>query len=203
MSLRRTLSVALTLLAGLAFIAAISLSAITSYLHRVTTEVRAAHESIRLAQEMEIDVLAHARTPKALGRTSIEERVRSDLRRMEKYVEDENERTAYEDAVNHIDSYFRYAEPLETAENLPQLETTFNTLRELVDINVGQADRADADAAAWDNLADGVGIAVAGLLLIGITTLLAWLWMFAFRPTLDIRNAMHSFATGKQRRGRP
>ena len=203
MSLRSGISAAMVTIASLALVAAVSLVELTSYLRKTTAEVAATHESIRLAQEIEVDVLTHARTENARRRNNLETEIREDMKEMGEYVEGGQEREAFDRAAEKLNQYLQRASEMPNAENLPELEDTFEALRELVEINIGQAERSDAQAARWDDIADTIGVSVAALLAIGIATTLAWVWIFAFKPVLEIRRAMKEFADGNRRSRAP
>src|SRR5262245_25093250 len=191
-------------IASLALVAAVSLVQLTSSLRKTTAEVAATHESIRLAQEIEVDVLTHARTENARRRDDKEKEMRELMKEMGEYVEGAEEREAFDRSAEKLNRYLQRARESPNAANLGELaEDTFESLRELVEINIGQAERSDAQAARWDDIADRIGVAVAALLAIGIATTLAWVWMFAFKPVLEIRRAMKEFADGNQRSRAP
>ena len=203
MSLRSGISAAMVIIALLALVAAVSLVQLTSYLRKTTAEVAATHESIRLAQEIEVDVLTHARTDSARRRKDLETSIRENMKEMGEYVEGGQEREAFDRSAEKLNQYLQRSREVQDAENLPELEDTFESLRELVEINIGQAERSDAQAARWDDIADTIGVSVAALLAIGIATTLAWVWIFAFKPVLEIRRAMKDFADGNRRSRAP
>ena len=203
MSLRSGISAAMVTIASLALVAAVSLVQLTSHLRKTTAEVAATHESIRLAQAIEVDVLTHARTENVRRRNDLETRIHENMKEMGEYVEGGLEREAFERAAEKLNQYLQRARESPNAEHLPELEDTFESLRELVEINIGQAERSDAQAARWDDIADSIGVSVAALLAIGIATTLAWVWIFAFKPVLEIRRAMKEFADGNRRSRAP
>src|SRR5262245_9194472 len=190
-------------IASLALVAAVSLVQLTSYLRKTTAEVAATHESIRLAQKIEVDVLSHARPDNVRKRNDLEALIRSNMKEMGEYVEGGQEREAFDRAAEKLNRYLQRAKESPNPEGLPELEDTFDSLTELVEINIGQAERSDAEAARWDDIADNIGVAVAALLAIGIATTLAWVWIFAFKPVLEIRRAMKEFADGNRRSRAP
>jgi signal transduction histidine kinase len=190
-------------IASLALVAAVSLVQLTSHLRKTTAEVAATHESIRLAQEIEVDVLTHARTENVRRRNDLETQIHENMKEMGEYVEGSLEREAFDRAAEKLNQYLQRARQSPNAEHLPELEDTFEALRELVEINIGQAERSDAQAGRWDDIADSIGVSVAALLAIGIATTLAWVWIFAFKPVLEIRRAMKEFADGNRRSRAP
>src|SRR5262245_31372327 len=190
-------------IASLALVAAVSLVQLTSYLRKTTAEVAATHESIRLAQEIEVHVLTHARTQNVHRRREQQARIHQQMKDMGEYVEGCQEREAFDRTAEKLNQYLQRASESPNAENLPELEDTFDSLTELVEINIGQAERSDAQAERWDDIADKIGVAVAALLAIGIATTLAWVWIFAFKPVLEIRRAMKEFADGNRRSRAP
>ena len=69
MSLHRALSLFMVVIAVVALSAAVSLVSLTTHLHRATIDLEAGLHSVRLAEEMQIDLLEHARAKSAQTRT--------------------------------------------------------------------------------------------------------------------------------------
>ena len=85
-SLHRSLSLSVTALAILALGAAVSLVVLTTYLHRVTVDLEAGLHSVRLAEEMRIDLLTYVPTRDSGIRTSLEQDLRGKLSQARQYV---------------------------------------------------------------------------------------------------------------------
>ncbi len=81
MSLHRTLTLFAIVIVALALGAAISLVLLTTYLHRTTVELETALQSVRVAEEMQIDLLTYLRTNDRFLQTRIESDLRQRLHR--------------------------------------------------------------------------------------------------------------------------
>jgi len=201
MSLRATLTTAMSVLALLAMLAAGSLVVVTSYLHRVAVDLRSGMESVRLLEEASIDLLVHGRAVDPLVAASIEQELRRKLEAARAHVTSAEERAALERAKEQIDAYLTGGRPgagAEEEEGEPRLEGAFRALDDLVEVNVAQARAAEAQAARWDWLGNALGMGVAAALLLGVAGSLWWIRAFAFRPVLAIAAAMQRFGEGER-----
>src|SRR5262249_54092908 len=79
MSLHRVLSIFAVTVAILAAGAGISLILLTTYLHRATIDLESGLHSVRLAEEMQIDLLSYVRTVDESERNRIENDLRQRL----------------------------------------------------------------------------------------------------------------------------
>ena len=86
MSLHRALSVFIVVIASLTVSAGISLVLLTRYLHRATVELENGLRSIRLAEEMQVDLLTYVRTSDELARGTIESDLEQKLHDAAEYV---------------------------------------------------------------------------------------------------------------------
>jgi signal transduction histidine kinase len=198
MSLHRSLSLFVTTLAILALGAAGSLVVLTKYLHRVTVDLEAGLHSVRLAEEMQIDLLTYVRTQDHVIRTSAEHDLREKLSQARRYVSVPEEDAALAQAAMAIEAYFARTGEIPAVDGNSILEGAFSALNRFVDVNVEQAETSLRESERWDDLGDKIGIGVGAGLILGVTVMLIWLRVFAFRPVFEIRDVMKEFATGSR-----
>src|SRR5206468_12552608 len=98
MSLHRSLSLSVTALAILALGAVVSLVVLPTYLHRVTVDLEAGLHSVRLAEEMQIDLLTYVLASDPGARHSREQELRGKLSQARQYVETPEEEQALTEA---------------------------------------------------------------------------------------------------------
>ena len=196
MSLHRSLLLFITALAMLALGAVVSLVVLTTYLHRVTVDLEAGLHSVRLGEEMQIDLLTYLRTSDSGIRTGLEHDLRGKLFQARQYVETPDEDRALTEASQLIEAYFSGASKPVPVDANSILEGAFSALNQFVDVNVEQAEASLRESERWDELGDKIGIGVGAGLALGVTVMLIWLGVFAFGPVFEIRDAMKSFATG-------
>src|SRR5438093_313530 len=202
-SLHRSLSLSVTALAILALGAAVSLVVLTTYLHRVTVDLEAGLHSVRLAEEMRIDLLTYVPTRDSGIRTSLEQDLRGKLSQARQYVGTPEEDRALADASQFIEAYFSKTRKAPAAEASSVLEGSFSAINRFVDVNVQQAETSLRESERWDDLGDKIGLGVGGALVFGVTVILIWLRLFAFGPVFEIRDAIKAFATGSRRARAP
>lgn len=197
MSLHRILTIVMTAIAALAVATSISLVTLASYLGRTTTTLTSATNATRLAEEMEVDLLMHARSGDALDRAVASADLRRKLTEIERYVPDPRHRAAlrmaYEDVHNYLNS--AGAGPL-TQDDEKRLVAAFRSLEQVVDGAIQQTERTLEEAKRWDVIGDWLGLGATVALLLAAAALLIWLRFFAFRSVLETRNAMRRFASG-------
>jgi signal transduction histidine kinase len=197
MSLRANLS------AIVAFVAVLSLggaAGFTSYSRRTTSAVVEGLHAIRTLQKLEIDLLAHAHLRGTSDRSDLEASLNQDLREAERYIGNPAERSAFQRVETELSDYLTRAHdlPARPAMNLPELDAVHDSLRQLLNINLMQAGQAENAAAQWETSVDRVVLLIALVLLSTIVVVLIWLWRLAFRPVLNIRDAMMEFAAGRK-----
>ena len=148
MSLRRSLTAVVVVLTAFAFGAALTLLELSAYLQRTASEVTDSLHSIRLIQQLELDLLFHARSTDPAARAQIQADTERDLKNVEQYVDGDAEQRSLQRAQTSADAYFRRAAEIDmrAAEDLPELNSASDSLRELLDINTAEANRAEADA---------------------------------------------------------
>jgi signal transduction histidine kinase len=192
------LTVTTVVLLALAFIVTGALVTLTTVLNRTTSDAAISVESVRLAQEAEVDLLLHGRATSALLRRDIEERLTRRLVEARALVMSPREKSVVAKAEGEAAAYISASrDPRATAEEREARQgATFTALEALVDLNVAFARKSQAAAAAWNERANFIGAAV-GLLLIGVATgLQLWLSRRAFVPVFSLLAAMDRFGKG-------
>jgi len=197
MSLHRILSLFVIGIAALALAAAVSLVMLTTYLHRTTLELQTALQSVKLAEEMQIDVLTYMGTTDRLTKARVEADLRQKLHQMRQYAATPDEESLVESAENLFDAYF--AKSREEAD----LDRAFAALRQVVDTNIEQSEVAMRSTERWDQIANWIGFGCSAALVIGIAGMLSWLRRTAFEPVFDIQRAMREFASGHKQSRAP
>ena len=86
MSLHRILSLFVVALAALVLGAAVSLVLLTTYLHRSTVELETALQSVRVAEEMQIDLLRYISSDDPEARINTERELRNKLQQAHQFV---------------------------------------------------------------------------------------------------------------------
>ena len=141
MSLNRNLSLLIVIVASLAVGAAISFVLLTTFFHRTTAELEAGLQSVRLAEEMQIDLLTYIRTSDEFLRTRVENDLRMKLHDTRQYVGTPEETELLADAERLIEGHFAHTrESVNQDEENTDLQQAFGRLRRLIDINVEQAE---------------------------------------------------------------
>jgi signal transduction histidine kinase len=194
MSLHGTLTVFMAALVVIALIGAISLVLLPTYVHRAALDLQSALHSVRLAEELQVDLLHYVRASDPTDRHNLEDDLRQKLNEARMLARTAEESAAWTEASRLIERYFENTQAgIRDQENW---ERAFDALQQLVVINVGQSDRSVEEAARWDRIGDWIGIGSATLLALSVTGVLIWLGLYAFRPVFEIRDAMKLFGEG-------
>jgi signal transduction histidine kinase len=219
MSLKAVMTAAVLLLGALSLAAAGSLFALTNYLHQTANGLNAAVEGVRMAEELEVELLTLHRLspplrqglsadPTRVART--QSAIQNRLIEAWRHAHTEQEQALLDEAEHAISAYLLARErstrlPPEDAlrELEPRLEASLASLERFVAFNVEEAHRVQARAKRWDEIANIAGLGTAVLLLMGCATLLIWLRRSTFRPLLDISRAMQRFGSGRKRTRAP
>jgi signal transduction histidine kinase len=178
--------------------AAISLVLLTTYLHRTTVELETGLQSVRLGEEMQIDLLTYMRTRDPILKATVESALRNKLHVARQYAGTPDEKAYLSDAERLIEAHFADQETPEGAPDDNNLERAFKSLRGFIDINVEQAEASMAESEQWDDLGDRIGIGFSTVLIIGIAAMLIWLRRVAFEPVFEIQRAIRDFAAGRK-----
>ncbi|WP_224247662.1 HAMP domain-containing sensor histidine kinase [Hyalangium gracile] len=220
MSLKAMMTAALSALGVLVLAAAASLGLLTSYLHRVTNSLGSSVEGVRLAEEMEVELLRHSHqaevqpladaSARSLSLGINEAGLRSLLDQMEPLASSSEEQELMRDIRRKVDAYLLAREQAPegsrapvSARVSPELEDAMNALEQLVEFNVQEAHYAQAQANRWDTVAELVGTTLAVLLLVGMTVVFFWLRRSVLRPVMQMSHAMRRFGSGSKRTRAP
>jgi two-component system sensor histidine kinase MtrB len=191
-SFRVCLSWIAALVVGVALVASTALVVLTSMLHRSTEALGSALESVRIAEELEIDLLVHSRAVDPLLRQVLGTDLKERLALAERFVTTEEEAVALHTATGLLDALLESNSPQSTEIYAPAL----GAIEQLVAINVRHARFAQEHARRLDNLANVLGTIAAALLLTAVALVMWWLRARAFRPLWSITQAMQAFARG-------
>jgi signal transduction histidine kinase len=192
-SLRTVVGTIVVAIGGVALVTAAALVLISSDHRHSSAVLRAAVESVRLAEEAAIGLLLHARAGDALARLEIERDLREKLERAAEFATSSHEQEILRTATEELEAYLRATDEARRTE---QLERAFGAIEALVATNVRQSQAAYERARAWDRFGDALGIGGAVLLLGSAGWLLWWLRFRAFRPLLALAQTMDRFAAG-------
>ena len=199
MSLHRILSLFVVALAALVLGAAVSLVLLTTYLHRSTVELETALQSVRVAEEMQIDLLKYISSDDPEVRINTERELRNKLQQAHQFVTAPEEEHYLLEAERLIEAHLAKAEASPGIE-IPEadLERSFVALRGFVDLNVHQADASVRESEEWDDFGDRIGIGFSVVLIVGMAAMLIWIRRVAFQPVFAIQEAIRNFAVGRK-----
>jgi len=206
------LTAAVSALLVLAVGASLSLVVLTTRLADINTELGVAIESVRLVEEMEVDLLTHSRQINRTPRTSESERAfagtEGELRRrlgeFANYIGSQEEAALVDRVEERVQTYLeaqRFAENAGRSEASVlaarnRLDVAFAELEELVLVNVVQARTARDNADRWNRRANWLGGGMATALTVGAGALLIWIWRFALRPLFGLAETIERFSAG-------
>jgi len=202
MSIRTLLTISMTALLAVAAAAAMCLVVFTSRLDRTATSLNAATDGIRIAEQLEVDLLRHSRLniqrlPAAADapheRAVLERSLDEQFAQALQIATSPKERDVVNRARTTVEHYL--AAPDDGAADR-RLERALEALSELVAFNVAEADASAVDAAGWNRVGAVIGGAAAFLLILGTAGILAWLHLGAFQPLFRVRDTIEQFAAG-------
>jgi len=197
MSLHRALSIFIITVTALAIGAGIALALLTTYLHRTTEAMEGGLHGVRLAQEMQIDLMTYVRTIDESEKDQIEIDLYQKLNQVRRYVVRPEEQQSLSEAERLLDIFFADARSGK-APHKDTLRSAFVALTQFVDKKIADADASSREAERLDNLGDLIGYGDAAVLVIGAIGILIWMHGVAFRPVFEIRDAMKHFAAGQK-----
>src|SRR5262245_38184721 len=114
--LHRILSIVMVAIAALAIATSVSLITLTTYLHRTTTTLESDAHTIRLVEEMEVDLLTHAHSNDGVLRANTAWDLLHNMNEVRRYVADGVERATLDEAQKQVGIY------LEKTTSLPLKE---------------------------------------------------------------------------------
>ncbi len=185
-------------MAFLAGVAALSLVGLTSVLHRASIRSTTAVESVRLAEEVQRDILLHDRVREPVTRAHIATGLRERLTQARVRVTSADQRKALEAASQSIGDYFAADDaPMRNADEVATRHAAaFANLEALVAMNLDDARRSYATVERYDSLADAIGVGVGGAVFVAGGLVLWWLNARALRPLSGLERAMRRFGDG-------
>ena len=202
MSIRTLLTLSMAALLIVAAAAAVCLVVFTSRLDATATSLNAATDGIRIAEQLEVDLLRHSRlntqrqplvTDAPHERAVLERSLNEQFGQALQVAASPKEREVINRAHTAVDHYLAASDE-STADR--RLERALDALSELVAFNVAEADASAIEAARWNRIGTIVGAAAALLLILGTAIVLAWLHLGAFQPLFRVRDTIERFAAG-------
>jgi signal transduction histidine kinase len=202
LGLRRTVTSAAVLLTALSIAVAGSLVILTTRLHDASAVLRDTLREVRLARQVQVDLLLRERAENAAERAALDERLYGALHEADEKImssaSTQRQREEAKAAVAHYLDETRGAAFGERSrgEANQDLRTALSSIDALVHANVEDAERARAGADRLDELGDVIGV-VAILLMLGVPAGLLW-WMRSSvaRPIIALSDAMDRFGKG-------
>lgn len=198
-TLRRAITIAIVTMAILAGVASLSLVGLTTVLHRASVRSTSAVESVRLAEEIQRDILLHDRVHDPVTRAHIASGLRERLTLARDRVTSSDQREALTGATRAITEYFTSDDaPARVEEEVAvKHAAAFAALETLVATNLDDARRAYATAERYDKLANVIGLAVSVAVVVAAGFVVWWLNARALRPLAGLEHAMRRFGGGE------
>lgn len=220
MSLKAVLTAILAVLSLIVLAAGSSLVLLTSYLHRMTADLGAAVEGVRIAEELEVQLLTHYRQgdlllhqlpdAQTIPLEFVEAQLQLLLNEIEPLAATPREQAMIQNIRQRVAAYLEAyqqassTDPGQVAQKVgPLLDEALAALDELVGFNVREAREAQQQATRWDRIASLGGTTVAVLLLVGMTSVLIWVRRAVLRPVMQVSQAMRRFGAGRKRTRAP
>jgi signal transduction histidine kinase len=209
MELRKAVAVATVVMGSSSVACAGALVAITSYLHSLTAQVENHLHSVRAAEEIEVQLLWHARDMHLAaltgepGRSAAAAAAKAELddwyAAAEGYVGSPEERAVLARLGEKLAAYFREADapaasPLDAhMRTQAPLEDAYQDAERLLAINLDQAADATARARKWDTVARAIGLSMAVLLMVLVVAVILGARRSVFRPLVELRDGIRRF----------
>ncbi len=155
LSFRSILATVTSVVIALALVVSGALVALTTLLHRTTSGAAASVESVRLAQEAEIDLLLHSRATDRLVRRGFEDSLRRRLSDARRFVTSERVERVIAETESLVTAYIAGAREPGThpADLEARQDAAYAGLGALVTLNVAHSREANAAARSWDQRA--------------------------------------------------
>lgn len=207
MSLRRASLVFTAVVAAIAAVLAVVLLTFSTRLHGTASKIGNNIESLRVAEELELDLVAVRDANNPIDRQLSEDLLRGALGDANQFVSSTAERRVLRELGQRVDAYIaaiaRAAEHDHGADQIrddarPEFAAAFHTVRELVQVNVTQSRSVRGEAADWDRLSDLVAMISILLVVLGLGIQIVWLHRRTFRPALKLVGAIERYASGER-----
>lgn len=220
MSIKAVLTAILTVLGVLVLAAVGSLIVLTGYLHQVTSHLSSSIDEVRLAEELEVELLTHSRQAEVQlfpdleappGPLAVSEaRLQTLLAEMEPLAVTTEERAMLQEIDEKVSAYLAAREEAQGAASSQvlgkvgdRLDDALALLEQLVDFNVQEARIAQVKANRWDEWVSVWGITLAVLLLAVMAVVLFWVRRSVLVPVIQVSRAMRRFGSGHKRTRAP
>lgn len=172
-----------------AFVAS-ALILLTSWQHAAAATLNSVVRGVHLAENLQVDLLAHSRSPRSAEATQKGEAVRRDFRDLGRYMTSPDQARLYREAERALDAHF------ESPDDPKALEVAVVSLERLVDASLTQAEAAFVSTQQIDSLANGIAVGLASLILLLAAGLLVWLRRTALVPIVALSEALEHLAGG-------
>lgn len=212
MSLRTLTRIVVVALGLVTVITAAALILITGYLRVLAGEIQTNLESVRAAEEINLQLLRHGRTSYLGALAGDAEHLREaleahrELRRWQeiakKHVTVGDEEELFRDLDLKLDAYFgqhagliaEQAIPIDVyVRSAPALHAAYDAAQALVQVNVRQAAAAQSSVEYWNGVANLAGIGVVLALVLGVAAIGFAVDRQVYRPLVALGNAIHRY----------
>lgn len=186
-----------------------SLIGITSYLHRLTSRIDSNLQSVRAAEEIELQLLWHARylhladltgDPRhhSAAAEAVEELNRW-LESAERYAASSDENVVLHRLQEALAGYLAEQTRLAALGRsstdaylaaLAPFQRAYDDAEELLEINVAQAAMAADEAKAWNAIATTIGVSVSTILVLAVLSVIVGARSIVYRPLLALRQGI-------------
>ena len=183
----------------LALVVSSALVLLTTALHRTTTSSAASVESVRLAEEAEIDLLLYQRAADPIVQREIETLLSRRLTEARGYLTSDEERRVLDAAEREVLAYVKSVHDPDMSASVVTTRqvAAYDALERFVDINIQRSKESQRAAARWDRLGSVIGFGV-GALLVGVAVaVVLWLRRRAFAQVFALADVMERFARGE------
>ncbi len=187
---------AMAALGAMALVTAIALVLLTTHLYDASRDLEAAVHSVHLADSAELDLLLYTRAQDPVVRASREQLLRDKLERLGTFVTTEAEAEALARARASVEQHLMSRPPPDVRSE--SLAEAYRALQHVATINLAQAGDQQRQAAAYDRLANVLGVTAALLLIGSLATFFRWVRRGTFLPLLGIAAAMRRNALGER-----
>ena len=196
-SLRLILTVVGTLVLSLALVVSAALVLSTTYLQRESDVISSSLESVRLAQEAQLDLLLHERSRDPVVRRELEGEILGRLAEARAHVVTGAEGKLLDTAELRVVEYVDAARAEQPSAVVSRrLQVGHDALETLVHVNLAQANDARVRAGWMDATADTIAIVIAAVVLLASAACAWWLRTRVFRPVLALADAMERYGRG-------
>lgn len=189
MSIRRLLTIVTAALGAVAFLTALAMAGTSALIHRASAQQARALESVRAAEEIEVNLLLHGNSPAA-----IHPEILKWLDRASREVTSPEESRLLEDLRGKVERYLAASDGGRAAQT--ELRSAVESAERLVGLSLANGAAAAREGAEWSRIADVASGIVVVLLLLVIVAVLTSLRSLLYGPMAGLRGAMLRFGRG-------